>query len=176
LAANRRADLETLETKLKTLTDKEEIMKCTADIKKLLLYNVESLRIRAKADELTNRDLPTKFLLKCERDRAENKHMEKILDNGVELTSTTTWLKRFTTTIKIFTLRSRLQSYNIDDFFANAPCLDDVDSSMCEGHITYNECLKAIKSMKNENHQGLTGYRRSFTNFFFIYLVTFSWT
>jgi hypothetical protein len=88
LAANRRAELEALEIKLKTLTDKDDIMKCSADIKKLLLYKVESLRIRAKADELTNRDLPTKLLLKRERDRAENKHLEKIVDKGVELTST----------------------------------------------------------------------------------------
>jgi hypothetical protein len=59
LASNRRADLEALEHKLKILTDKEEVLKCKDEMKHLLLYKVESLRIRAKADELTNRDLPT---------------------------------------------------------------------------------------------------------------------
>jgi hypothetical protein len=48
LAANRRADLETLENKLKTLTVKEDILKCTAEIKQLLLYKVESLRISGR--------------------------------------------------------------------------------------------------------------------------------
>jgi hypothetical protein len=38
------------------------------------------------SDELTNGDLPTRFVLKRERDRADNKHIDKIVDNGVEYT------------------------------------------------------------------------------------------
>jgi hypothetical protein len=45
--------VEALEHKLKILTDREEVLKCKDEMKHLLLYKVESLRIRAKADELT---------------------------------------------------------------------------------------------------------------------------
>jgi hypothetical protein len=86
LAANRRSKLEELENKWRDATDKITVSKCTDEIKILLLYNAESVRIRAKADELDNRGLPTKYLLKRERDRAESKNIDKIDGNGALLT------------------------------------------------------------------------------------------
>lgn len=49
----------------------------------------------------------------------------------------------------------------------NAPRLDEIDSSLCEGHVTYNECLKAIKSMKNEKSPGPDGLPAEFYKQFF---------
>jgi hypothetical protein len=59
-------------------------------------------------------------------------------------------------------------------FLFDAPRLDEIDSSLCEGHVTYNECLKAIKSMKNEKSPGPDGLPAEFYKNFFIYSAMLS--
>jgi hypothetical protein len=167
LASNRLADFETLERKLESLTVKEEILKCKDDMKHLLLYKVESLRIRAKADELTNGDFPTKFLLKRERDRADNKHTEKIVDNGVEHTRSRDIISVVHSYYKSLYKSQASNGKKIDDLVKDAPRLEEVDSSLCEGRISYNECLKTITTMKNEKSPGPDGLPAEFYKHYF---------
>jgi hypothetical protein len=107
------------------------VSKCKDEIKRLLLYNVESVRIRAKADELDNRDLSTKYLLRRERDRAESKNIDKIDDNGVLLTDPKDMLQ---TVYNYY--RDLYSSQCIDDAFIEAelseiPQLNAFDRSIC---------------------------------------------
>jgi hypothetical protein len=131
MAANRRSKLEELESKWRDATDKTAVSKCKDEIKRLLLYNVESVRIRAKADELDNRDLSTKYLLRRERDRAESKNIDKIDDNGVLLTDPKDMLQ---TVYNYY--RDLYSSQCIDDAFIEAelseiPQLNAFDRSIC---------------------------------------------
>jgi hypothetical protein len=131
MAANRRSKLEELESKWRDATDKTAVSKCKDEIKRLLLYNVESVRIQAKADELDNRDLSTKYLLRRERDRAESKNIDKIDDNGVLLTDPKDMLQ---TVYNYY--RDLYSSQCIDDAFIEAelseiPQLNAFDRSIC---------------------------------------------
>lgn len=77
------------------------------------------MRIRVKAEELENGDLPTKYLLRRERDRAESKNIDRIEDNGVLLTEP----------------RDILQSvYNYYSALYSSQCIDDalIDAELGE--------------------------------------------
>jgi hypothetical protein len=170
LASNMRADLEALEHKLKSLIDKEEVLKCKDEMKHLLLYKVESLRIRAKADEPTNKDLPTRYLLKRERDSADNKNIDRTVDNGIEYTRSHDIISVVHDYYRSLYKSQELHGKKIDDLVKDAPRLADVDSSICEGRISYNECLKARKTMKNEKSPGPDGLPAKFYERFFSFV------
>jgi hypothetical protein len=167
LAANRRSKLEELENKWRSATDKATVFKCKDEIKRLLLYNVKSVQIRAKVEELENRDLPTKYLLRREQERADGKNLNKILDNGVQLTEPKDILE------SVYRYYSTLYSLQcIDDELIDAesndiPRLNDIDRSMCEGPLTYEECWRAVKGMKNEKSPGSDGLPAKFYQAFF---------
>jgi hypothetical protein len=111
-------------------------------------------------------------LLKLERDRADNKNIDRIVVNGFEYTRSQDIVSVVHDYYRCLYKSQVLHGKMIDDLVKDAPRLEDVDldSSMCEGRISYNECLTAIKTMKNEKSPGPDGLSVEFYNRFFSFV------
>ena len=62
-----------------------------------------------------------------------------------------------------------LNVHLIDNFFpddAEIPKLNENEKESCEGMISEEECVKAIKSMQMENHQELMVFQLNFTKYY----------
>jgi hypothetical protein len=167
LASNRRSKLEDLENKWREATDKITEKKCKEDIKKLLLYNVESIRIRAKADELENRDLPTKYLLRRERERAEGKNIDEIDDNGVLIADHRGIMRTVCNFYRDLYTSQCINDADIETELNDLPQLNEYDKLTCEGPLTYDECWQAVRKMRNERSPGPDGLPAEFYKLFF---------
>ena len=66
---------------------------------------------------------------------------------------------------KLYSKKEHTDS-NIDFFDNSLPKLNENDSNSCEGEITDQECIKAIKEMKNQKSPGSDGITTEFYKLF----------
>ena len=83
LADNRRKEIRKLETLAANTDDplnKEQILK---EIQLKVDHSIEGRRVRTKINALNSRDRPTKFLLRIEKGRGDNKFIDQLKDGNI---------------------------------------------------------------------------------------------
>ena len=134
----------------------------------LLRYNHEGNRIRARVADLEGAEKPSSYFLKQEYGRAKRKQINKLKgDNGVIY-------KDFPSIVKLVRgfYKDLFNNEDIDQdmvkiFLDRVPVLDQFDSLSCEGMLDFDECLEAVKLMKNERSPGNDGLPCEFYKKFF---------
>ena len=166
LAGNRKRNLLRLEKRLRSLDDPVEADIVKLQIERLVSEAAEGARIRSRTQYLDNEEKPSRFFLRKEQSRA-GKKLTKLLVNGMETTSIG----------EVVTECGRFYSdlYNhdpVDESVAEyllqgCPRLTTENSESCDGMITVDECIIAIKQMDNEKTPGSDGLPKEFYSKFF---------
>ena len=134
----------------------------------LLAYKYEGNRIRARVADLEGAEKPSSYFLKQEFGRAKSKQINKLKgENGViyeDFPSIVSLVRDF---YKDLFHKEDIDQDMVDLFLDGVPVLDHSDRSFCEGLLTYDECLEAIKLMKNERSPGSDGLPCEFYKKFF---------
>ena len=167
LNKNRKKIISQIELKIKQATDPIRRQELMQDIKNELDFEYQGKRIRAKVDELNNRDKSTKTLLAREKGRAQRKIIEKLIVDNKEVT-TLAELKQ----ICYDHFKNRLtepegEKEGVGNFMEGMKRLDNDDAGICEGEISVEECRMAIKQMKKDKSPGEDGLPCEFYKKFF---------
>jgi exonuclease III len=137
--------------------------------------NKESLAstiFRSKCEWAEHGEKSSKFFLNLEKHNYENKNISS-LQVGTE---TITDEKKILGEIKIY--YENLYSSNTTDhrklkeILKDVPKLNEVQKHKTKGIITYDECLKSLKSLSNGKTPGLDGITTDFYKFFWIDIST----
>ena len=149
---------------------KEKIKNINQEIDNLLLNRIEGSKIRSKVKYIEENEKPNKFFLQTEKKRNNKKDMNKIKnDKGEDITSNieiTNYCKEY---YKNLYAEEEIDDTLLDYFLKDTNKLNEIDKNICEGPITYDECVKALNEMKNGKSPGIDGLPAEFYKEFFPY-------
>ena len=108
----------------------------------------------------------SKYFAGLEKKKAESKIISRLNIKGNIITSQKSILAEEKKFYEHLYSKKEQTNSNID-FFDNAlPKLNENESNSCEGQITEQECIKAIKEMKNQKSPGSDGITAEFYKIF----------
>ena len=123
---------------------------------------LDGSKIRAKVNILNDSEKPSRYFLKREKSRAENKYIYQLEEDGKTFSSKQEILricKEFYT--QLYTKESVDQSL-VEYFLKGLPVLIKEEALKCEGLLSKDECLYSIKHMKNNKSPGVDGLPKEF--------------
>ncbi len=114
----------------------------------------------------------TKFFLSLEKRNYKNKTITS-LENNNKITEDPDEIAELCKNYyeKLYSSRDLPIKPEDDDsntFFEHIPSLTTEQKYLCEGKLSSNECLKALKDMKNGKTPGLDGFTAEFYKFFWV--------
>ena len=146
----------------------EKINSVQQEIEDLLMVKAEGTKIRSRAKLLDNDEKPTKYFLMKERSRAKAKNISKLCTSeGVMIDHNDDILCECRQFYQELYSAEPIDEALADFFLDKVSVLSEVDSDYCEGPITKEECLLAIKQMQNNKSPGLDGLPKEFYAKFF---------
>ena len=127
---------------------------------------IEGLILRSKANWHENGEKCTEYFCKLEKKNFINKTVSELLDgNGNHISDHTKILQEQKLFYqKLYSSRGLGCGNNI--FFNHEVCLSEEQKNSCEGNLSYEECGKALLSMKNGKSPGSDGFTVDFYKFF----------
>lgn len=136
-------------------------------LKDVVLNNLQGVKIRSKAKLLDNQEKPSKFFFKKEYTRAAKKLLTLIQSANGPVTSHSEIIEE----CRNFYIKL-LSSEPIDedickDFLKDVPLLSEEESSLCDGPISKDEILTALRGMKDSKTPGNDGLCKEFYIHFF---------
>jgi exonuclease III len=176
LAKEKRLALKDLENQLRKLNKMEncnhgmysdEILAIKREITLLLDEQFEGSKVRSKAKLLDNQEKPSRYFTKKEKDDANNRFMKTLKTENGEINN----LEDIKS--EVFDYYSKLYSKeeinpeHAEHFVRDLPQLDQEQSMLCEGLITKEECITAIRKMANDKSPGSDGLPAEFYKQFF---------
>ena len=111
--------------------------------------------IRSRVQDIEEGERPTRYFLNKEKLRVDKKSIKFLQSNSTEYHKTEDMLKiihEFYSDL----YNNRPIDQNIE-FLTGIDPISDNDKLICEGLMTYDECLQALKLMENNKSPGLDG-------------------
>lgn len=139
------------------------------DIFELENVKMAGAKIRARVCEIYNSERPSRFFLQKELQRAEKKTIRALQDSTGHVLTSLKDIQKETHNFYSNLFQSEPIDHDIaHDFLSSLPKLPDHISKSLENPITKDECLTALKKMKNNKSPGADGLTKEF------YLKVFS--
>ena len=125
-------------------------------------------QVRSRSFYLNTEEKPCSYFLRRELAGSQDKYIAELCDNSGHLFRDSLSLQR----VCVDFYKDLLSEYPVDDdvargFLGSVPALEKVFRLLCEGSLTYEECLRVVKGMKAGKCPGLDGrpsefYRKIF--------------
>jgi exonuclease III len=131
-----------------------------------------SSMFRSKCEWVEEGERNSKYFLNLEKYNFVNKQItslevnRKTVDKGPDI------LKEIKNYYEKLYSINNIDQGKLDEVLVNIPKLTNEQKSITKGLITYNECLKALKSLSNGKTPGLDGITTDFYKFFWIDIST----
>ena len=133
---------------------------------------LQGLMLRSKVNWIEHGEKPSKYFCSLEKRNYINKTVTKIIDDtGKNITEQKPILKEIARFYEqLYSSRDHeLNNVNLNDLINHpVPKLSKEESQLLEGKLTYDEVVKAVKSMKNGKSPGTDGFTSEFYKFFWI--------
>jgi len=124
--------------------------------------NSNGVKIRSKANVIDFSEKPSKYFFKLESDRAFKKLISQIDVDSFSYKKTTDILQAFQEFYHDLFSEEEIDETLSNFFIENLPILDSADVATCEGEITKDEILTALKQMENNKSPGSDGLTKEF--------------
>ena len=145
---------------------KEELDNKMKEFDKIIENKLNGFITRSKAQIIEQNERNSKYFASLEKKKAESKTISRLNVNGTLITNQKSILseeKQFYE--KLYSKKEQINS-TIDFFDNSLPKLSENDRNSCEGILTEQECVKAIKEMKNQKSPGSDGITTEFYKLF----------
>ena len=123
--------------------------------------------IRSRVKDIEEGERPTRYFLNKEKSRIDKKSMKFLELNGIEYHKSDDILKLIHDFYKHLYTDCPIDQDIANEFLSNIDPISDNDKLICEGLMTYDECLQALKLMENNKSPGLDGFPVEFYKKFF---------
>ena len=134
----------------------------------LISYKQEGYKIRSKAVQLDESERPSIHFLKREYARGKKKSINKLLGkDGVVYEDIDSILRVVREFYSELFSGEEIDFSQANVFLTDIPKLNDFDWDSCEGLLSFDECLSAVKAMQNGKSPGLDGLPCEFYKKFF---------
>ena len=147
------------------LNNNQEYINCKSNLESIYQTKVDGMRIRSKCDWYENGEKSSKFFLNLEKNRAIQGQIRTIIVNEKEITDEIEINKQISFFYEsLFKENLSFSERNLKKYLDNIsiPLLSEEKKNSCEGEITEEEILKALKSMKNNKSPGNDGISKEF--------------
>ena len=152
---------------------KQNINTKKSELDKLTENKLNGHIIRSKAQIVEHGEKNSKYFASLEKKKSESKIISRLNINGDIITDKHEILseqKKFYENL----YKNRQTNHSSINFFdENINKLDETDKMRCEGLISDNECIKALKDMKNNKSPGSDGITAEFYKIFWPDLKAF---
>ena len=151
-----------------TTRDIEQYLLAKENLKQLDLKELESNKIRAKAQFMEEGEKSTRYFLSLEKSRRTNQTIRVLTKDNLD---TVTGIQDLLSETRSFYENlysaeecdeNEQDSFLIDEL----PRLNDNDREVCEGYITEEELREAVISMENDRSPGIDGLTTNFYKHF----------
>ena len=147
-----------------------QVKSIKSELNSFLIKKLEGSKIRAKALFIESAEKPTKYFLRREVENGGKKTIDSLEENGIiydDLPSILNLCKSFYENLFSY---ENIDVASMSLFLKDLPKLSESRRDSCEGHITFDECLNAIKAMKNFKTPGSDGLPKEFyAKFFYLF-------
>ena len=137
------------------------------EYKELLRYEARGAMIRSRVQDIEEGERPTRYFLNKEKLRMDKKSIKFLQSNGTEYHKTDDMLKIIHEFYSDLYTNRPIDQNIVDEFLTGIDPISDNDKLICEGLMTYDECLQALKLMENNKSPGLDGLPVEFYKKFF---------
>jgi len=141
---------------------KTEMESVQHEIDSLLQQKVYGSIIRSKAKVLDSNEKPTGYFLRKEQARARAKTISKLVTDNGDITDSKDILSECCSFYSTLYSEKQVDTGLIDYFLSDVPRLEESDKELCDGLITYDECVFALSRMANGKSPGLDGLPKEF--------------
>lgn len=141
---------------------KAEIESVQHQIDSMLQQKVYGTIIRSKAQILDNNEKPTGYFLRKEQARAHAKTISKLTTENGDITDSKGILSECRSFYSDLYAEKHVDNDLIEYFLSDVPQLEEKDKDLCDGCITYDECVLALSQMANGKSPGLDGLPKEF--------------
>jgi exonuclease III len=143
---------------LVTKNYKEEMDIMKKEIDMLLSYKLHGARIRSRVKLLDEKERPSSLFIRKEKQNASSKIMKVILDNDGNEVTNLAGISNCCRQFYVELLSKESIDVNVaETFLGGVSRLDKVTASFCDGPVTKEEVMLALKAMKNDKSPGPDG-------------------
>ena len=172
-------EIERLTLKYNTLHDEkilDQIETMKTELESINGLKTKGNIIRARAKWAEEGEKNTSFFLSLEKRNSENKNISQLQINNTIITEREEIMEEQLKFYKsLYTDSQLVNIQDNDDIFLHneIPTLSDEEQAACEGAVTLDECLNALKLMANNKSPGSDGFPCEFYKFFWIDISTY---
>jgi hypothetical protein len=136
----------------------------------LLLSRLQEARLRSKVNHLEGAEKPTRLFLRKEVAQAKDKHIASLRVGDKLVIDANGLINDCSTFYSDLYTEEPVADAVIDSFVAELPFLQMEERNGCEGLLTPEECIKALRQMKDGKSLGLDGLTKEFyLKFFYLF-------
>ena len=117
---------------------------------------------RSKCEWAEHGERNSKYFLNLEKQNYTNKHITSLKVDKENITKGPKILKEIHTYYKKLYDHNRIDEVKLEEVLKDVPKLSEMQKNSTKGLITYDECLKALKSLSNGKTPGLDGITTDF--------------
>jgi exonuclease III len=135
----------------------------------LEVINKETLAgiiFRSKCEWAEYGEKNSKYFLNLEKYNSENKHITTLDIGGTEVSDEKGVLNNIKSYYENLYSSNTINHVKLDNVLKNSPKLSEEHRRLTQGLITYQECLKSLKSLANGKSPGVDGITTDFYKFF----------
>jgi len=145
----------------------DQIAACKEELAKLHLDSATGSMIRSRTMYLQNQEKPSRYFFRTEVKRGQDKSINKITHSDHTYSKSEDILPLFRTFYSNLFTAEPVDESMFPGFMDSLPVLADDQKASCEGFVSYNECLSALRQMKNNKSPGSDGLTKEFFLHFF---------
>jgi hypothetical protein len=141
-----------------------------SELSAFLQFKAEGAKIRAKVRYLECYEKPTRFFLKEERRRASKKLIDKLSVDGKSIDTLDGIKAECLSFYSNLLAEEPIDGPLAGHFLEGLPQLSAASAASCEGALSFDECLSALKAMSNHKTPGSDGLPKEFyIKFFYLF-------
>ena len=136
------------------------------DLEDINKETLAGIIFRSKCEWAEYGEKNSKYFLNLEKYNFENKHITSLEIKGKLVTEEKEVLDNIKTFYESLYRSKNIDHTKLDQILKNSPKLSENHKRLTHGLITYDECLKALKSLANGKSPGTDGITTDFYKFF----------
>jgi len=133
----------------------------------ILAYEAEGARVRARVQQLEFADKPNAFFLQSEKKQSAKRSLNRLNIAGTVTTEPKVILRECAAFYRELFKEEAVDEGSFNPLFEGLPTLDPLSATACEGFLTVEECMEAIRGMKAGTSPGSDGLPTEFYKEFF---------
>ena len=142
---------------------KEVLLSLKERLNSLAVSKARGAQVRSRAFYLRTKERPCSYFLRRESAALQVKYISELCDDSGQVFQDPHSLQRVCKDFYADLLSEHPVDDNvIRDFLGSVPSLGNNFQLVCEGLLTYEECLKAVRQMKGNKSPGLDGLPAKF--------------